>query len=84
LFRFNEKLVFWRGRDNILHCIADRCAHRGASLSCGKIIDGEIQCPFHGLQFNEFGIGTYIPSGGKKADYPIILYRKRREELKHL
>lgn len=70
LLRFNEKLVLWRGKDNQVHCIADRCAHRGASLSCGKLIDGEIQCPFHGLQFNEYGKCTYIPSRGKNAEVP--------------
>jgi phenylpropionate dioxygenase-like ring-hydroxylating dioxygenase large terminal subunit len=68
--RLNEKLVLWRGKDHKVNCIADRCAHRGASLSCGKIIEGEVQCPFHGLQFNKTGLCTYIPSRGKTAPVP--------------
>lgn len=31
----------------------DRCPHRGASLSKGKVIDGCVSCPYHGRQFSE-------------------------------
>lgn len=30
---------------------ADRCAHRGASLSMGKVRGGSIQCPYHGWEW---------------------------------
>ena len=29
----------------------DRCTHRGASLADGCLIDGTVQCPWHGSQF---------------------------------
>lgn len=30
----------------------DRCTHRGASLADGCLIDGTVQCPWHGSQFD--------------------------------
>jgi len=49
--RLGEKLVIWRDKDNNLHCIKDKCAHRGAQLSFGKLCkDYEaVKCPFHGF-----------------------------------
>ncbi|PMP81182.1 MAG: aromatic ring-hydroxylating dioxygenase subunit alpha, partial [Caldisericum exile] len=51
LTRFGEKLVMWRTKNGIA-CIRDICAHRGASLSRGKIVEGHIQCPFQRLQYD--------------------------------
>ena len=31
--RMGEKLVFWRDAQGQVHCLRDRCAHRGAALS---------------------------------------------------
>ena len=37
--RLGEKLVFWRDHENGIICLRDKCAHRGAQLSIGKICD---------------------------------------------
>ncbi len=63
--RFSEKLVFWRNSRNDICCIADKCCHRGASLSCGKVIDGQAVCPFHGFEYDSTGKVTHIPADGK-------------------
>lgn len=43
--------------------VADRCGHRGASLSMGKAVGGSIQCPYHGWEWDGAeGICTRIPS----------------------
>ena len=43
--------------------VADRCAHRGASLSMGKVAGEAIQCPYHGWEWaGEDGACTRIPS----------------------
>lgn len=34
------------------HAIADSCPHQGASLAGGKVQDGAVQCPAHGLRFD--------------------------------
>lgn len=68
--RMGEKLVFWRDQDGEVACLWDKCAHRGVKLSIGKVIDGEIQCPFHGLQYDSSGKCTVIPSRGRAAKVP--------------
>jgi len=43
--------------------VADRCAHRGASLSMGKVQGDSIQCPYHGWEWaGADGACTRIPS----------------------
>ena len=43
--------------------VADRCAHRGASLSMGEVRGGSIQCPYHGWEWGgRNGDCTRIPS----------------------
>ena len=35
LTRLGEKIAVWRDKDGAVHCIEDRCPHRGARLSMG-------------------------------------------------
>ena len=47
--RMNLELALFRNSKGELGCVVDQCTHRGAALSLGKVKDGCIQCPFHGL-----------------------------------
>jgi phenylpropionate dioxygenase-like ring-hydroxylating dioxygenase large terminal subunit len=68
--RLGKKLVFWRDKDDKINCIIDRCCHRGASLSQGKIIHNRISCPFHGFEYDSNGKVTLIPANGKNTPIP--------------
>ena len=68
--RFNEHLVMWRDENNNVCCIADKCCHRGVSLSCGKIINGKLECPFHGFIYDKSGKVLMIPAIGKNKPTP--------------
>lgn len=68
--RLGERLVFWRAPDGKPVCFYDRCAHRGAALALGKLKDGHIQCPFHGLEYDPTGRCVKIPANGKNAPVP--------------
>lgn len=68
--RMGEKLVLWRDQNGELNCIYDRCCHRGASLSLGKVVDGKVECPFHGLLYDGSGKVTTIPANGKFEKVP--------------
>lgn len=37
--------------DGQIRAIADRCTHRGAPLHEGELVDGCMQCPWHGSRF---------------------------------
>ena len=77
--RFNEDLVIWRNNDGGISCIEDNCCHRGASLSCGKIKKGEIECPFHGFVYDKSGKVTTIPANGKTNKVPDYMKVKSYE-----
>jgi phenylpropionate dioxygenase-like ring-hydroxylating dioxygenase large terminal subunit len=68
--RMGEKLVLWRDQQGKLVCMKDQCPHRYVALSCGKLTGGQIQCPFHGFQFDSTGKCTLIPANGSQADIP--------------
>jgi phenylpropionate dioxygenase-like ring-hydroxylating dioxygenase large terminal subunit len=68
--RLSDKLVFWRDENNQINCIFDKCCHRGASLSSGKIFNNHVECPFHGFQYDSQGKVKTIPANGKAADVP--------------
>jgi phenylpropionate dioxygenase-like ring-hydroxylating dioxygenase large terminal subunit len=57
-----QPLVLWRahahgtgGGASVLHAWADRCPHRGARLSLGRVLEhvhgARLECPYHGWQF---------------------------------
>lgn len=66
--RLNKNLVFWRDSNNNICCIDDKCCHRGASLSHGKICGNNVACPFHGFQFDKTGKTVMIPANGKNTE----------------
>ena len=68
--RFSQKLVFWRDEKNSISCIFDKCCHRGASLALGKIHKTQIECPFHGFQYDSSGKVTVIPANGINKTVP--------------
>lgn len=64
--RLGINLVLFRDARGMLGCITDRCSHRGAALSAGKIENGCVHCPFHGIQFDNKGNCVFIPALGKE------------------
>lgn len=63
--RFGLSLVLWRGENNQVNIFLDRCPHRGAQLSLGKVINSCIECPFHGFQFDTAGKCILAPEFDK-------------------
>ena len=59
----DEPVVLYKKIDGGVVALADRCWHRMAPLSMGRVLDNdEIQCPYHGLRFRSDGRCTLIPS----------------------
>jgi len=58
-----EALAVFLTEDGEPAVVADRCAHRGASLSMGKVRGGSVQCPYHGWEWGGLdGVCTRVPS----------------------
>lgn len=60
-----QNFVLFRDEQGKVHCLHDVCAHRGGALSKGKVLGNNVQCPYHGWQYNGEGSCTKIPSLGK-------------------
>lgn len=56
----HERLVVWRDADGVV-AAPDVCPHMGASLSCGRVENGKIICPWHGLSLGRKGHGLWRP-----------------------
>jgi phenylpropionate dioxygenase-like ring-hydroxylating dioxygenase large terminal subunit len=67
-------LVLWRDRDGHAQGLADRCPHRNVPLSAGSVVDGEVQCRYHGWRFDGAGRCQAIPGlpivDGESVDGP--------------
>jgi vanillate O-demethylase monooxygenase subunit len=61
-----ESVVLYRQADGKVAALEDRCPHRFAPLSMGKVVHGDrIQCPYHGLEMNSSGVCVLNPHGSK-------------------
>jgi nitrite reductase/ring-hydroxylating ferredoxin subunit len=74
--RFGETLAVWRGEDGQPNVVQDRCPHRGASLSLGKIRGNALSCPYHGWTFDRSGACVDIPFGDGQGDKPAATMRR--------
>jgi len=48
----------------------DRCPHRWARLSDGRVIDDTLECPYHGWRFDGTGRCTLVPALGAGSPVP--------------
>lgn len=64
-------VIWWQAESQQWQVFADICPHRLAPLSEGRIVDGCLECPYHGWQFSPSGSCEKIPfqqEGGKAND----------------
>jgi phenylpropionate dioxygenase-like ring-hydroxylating dioxygenase large terminal subunit len=57
-----EDLVLWRDTAGSVHAWPDRCPHRGARLSLGRVQQDRLECPYHGWQFEGSGRCVRVPA----------------------
>jgi phenylpropionate dioxygenase-like ring-hydroxylating dioxygenase large terminal subunit len=58
-------LVLWRAPDGRLSCVEDRCPHRGARLSHGRVRAEGLACLYHGVTVDSVGKIVEVPALGK-------------------
>ncbi len=59
---WGRELVVWRGGDGEVHAFDDRCPHRGAKLSLGRVVGDRLQCAYHGWCFDRAGRCVQVPA----------------------
>ncbi|KAJ6373258.1 hypothetical protein OIU76_027567 [Salix suchowensis] len=67
---FDKQLVLYKDGQGELRCHEDRCPHRLAKLSEGQLIDGRLECLYHGWQFEGEGKCVKIPQLPANAKIP--------------
>ena len=59
----DEPIVIFRNAQGKPGALVDRCPHRFAPLSLGRVCEGAIQCAYHGLRFDGAGACVDNPHG---------------------
>lgn len=73
-----EPVALFRDEHGVAHAIGGRCPHRFAPLGQGVVIDGALQCPYHGLRFGSAGTCVFNPHPGGAVPqaavpvYPLV------------
>ncbi|MBL7671821.1 MAG: aromatic ring-hydroxylating dioxygenase subunit alpha [Bdellovibrionaceae bacterium] len=57
-----EPVLFYRDQKRNVRALRDICPHRGIPLSYGRLVDDQVECPYHGWKFDCEGTCTEIPS----------------------
>jgi phenylpropionate dioxygenase-like ring-hydroxylating dioxygenase large terminal subunit len=74
----NEPVVIYRKTDGTPVAFEDRCCHRRAPLSEGKVEGDNLRCGYHGLVYNPAGKviwapgQDHLPPGAQVRSYPIV------------
>lgn len=63
-------IVLFRNGERTPAALLDRCPHRGIPLSFGTVVDGQLQCGYHGWKFTEDGSCTEVPGLVGEANNP--------------
>ena len=89
-----RRFVLWRKAGDALVAAPESCPHLGASLAEGRVEDGRIVCPWHGLKLDDRGFRGWrcVPAhddgvlvwvrletdGETPTDLPVLAPRPRR------
>jgi len=74
----DEAVVFYRTEDGRPVALADRCCHRHAPLSRGRLRGDALECPYHGFTYDPSGAciavpgQANIPPGARVRSYPVV------------
>ena len=70
-----KPIVMYRGESGQYIALDDRCCHRAAPLSLGRIEGDCIRCMYHGMKYGPDGICVEIP--GQDLDCTAYLNRSK-------
>jgi phenylpropionate dioxygenase-like ring-hydroxylating dioxygenase large terminal subunit len=70
----DQRIVFFRDSANRVQALRDRCPHRFAPLSKGRVEGDVILCGYHGLGFDGSGTCTLNPHGPLTRAHAVKSY----------
>ncbi|MFB7112186.1 Rieske 2Fe-2S domain-containing protein [Streptomyces sp. NPDC056190] len=67
-----EDVVLYRKEDGTAVALADRCAHRAYPLSAGRLIGDNIQCGYHGFEYDCEGVCVKVPGQNRIPQRAVV------------
>jgi phenylpropionate dioxygenase-like ring-hydroxylating dioxygenase large terminal subunit len=64
LTRLGRRWVLWRDGEGRAVAMPAACPHRGADLARGRVVEGTLECPYHGFRFGADGACVRAPCEG--------------------
>ncbi|HEU4341604.1 MAG TPA: Rieske 2Fe-2S domain-containing protein [Candidatus Binatia bacterium] len=71
-----ETLVLFRDKSDGVGLLNDRCAHRGASLSYGRVEERGLACPYHGWLYDTKGNCLECPAEPAGSKFCLTVKQK--------
>jgi phenylpropionate dioxygenase-like ring-hydroxylating dioxygenase large terminal subunit len=71
-----ETLVLFLDKKGNVGLLNDRCPHRGASLSYGRVEDRGLSCPYHGWLFDTKGNCLETPAEPCESKFHLTVKQK--------
>lgn len=74
----NEPVVLYRRTDGKPVALEDRCCHRHAPLSAGRLRGDNLECGYHGFTYDPSGVCVRIPTqdsippDARVRSYPVV------------
>lgn len=77
---WQQPVVLFRDSNQVVHALEDSCPHRFVKLSRGRVVNGELECAYHGWCIDRRGKcskipylepGQKLPTRGLKT-YPVL------------
>ncbi|MBL0002450.1 MAG: aromatic ring-hydroxylating dioxygenase subunit alpha [Sphingomonadales bacterium] len=75
-----EPIVLFRTGEDMVAAMADRCPHRRAPLSMGRVEEGGIRCMYHGLRFDLAGQCIEVPGPTSPPNCTVRVYPVHRQD----
>jgi 5,5'-dehydrodivanillate O-demethylase len=79
-----EDLVLFRDKAGGLGLLADRCSHRGASLSYGRVEERGIACAYHGWLYDAEGNCLECPAEPAGSKFHLTVKHKAYPVQEHV
>jgi 5,5'-dehydrodivanillate O-demethylase len=71
-----ETLVLFRDKKGRVGLLEDRCPHRGASLSYGRVEERGVACPYHGWLFDSKGNCLETPAEPCESKFHLTVKQR--------
>lgn len=68
----DRRIAIYRADSGSVRAVEDRCPHKFASLSRGRVVGNEIECPYHGWRIEpDRGSVTVVPCASPNEKLPF-------------